>query len=102
MNDNTGVKQPPQHNTVGTPCNIVANCTSGKPAHYIVGGKYACIEHKDVAYRLAARRGKKQVEASLPEVEADLGFEPEVEVEEELQEVSGIGIRFRGTVDGDD
>jgi hypothetical protein len=69
----TTMKQEPQHNTKGTPCNIVTNCKSGKPALYIVGGKFACIEHKDEAFKL---QRKHRTKVTLPDV---AGFEPEVD-----------------------
>ena len=77
------MKQEPQHSTKGTPCNIVRDCKSGSPALYVVGKKFACIEHKDLAYKLA----KKQ-RASQP-VLPDVGtFEPEIEtVEIEVEEI---------------
>jgi hypothetical protein len=75
-NGDFSTKAPPQHNTKGTPCDIVAGCTSGKPALYVVAGKYACVEHRDVAYQQA----KKHWQASpLPSVGQ---FEPEVETVE--------------------
>jgi len=70
------VKQPPQFNTKGTPCNIVDDCTSGKPALYVVGTKYACIEHRQNAFDMA----KKGVRTPTPEPEVE--FTPEVETVE--------------------
>jgi len=74
------VKQPPTFNSKGTPCNIVDNCTSGKPALYVVGKLFACIEHRDNAFDLAKKKGRApepepEVEAFAPEIET-------VEVEE--------------------
>jgi hypothetical protein len=85
------VKAEPQHNTRGTPCNIVPNCTSGKPAFYVVGKKFACIDHKDTAFRMA----KRVRHAALPKV----GFEPEIETVE-VQEVEvGRFARMAGVDD---
>lgn len=78
-------KQPPQFNTKGTPCDIVPDCKSGKPAFYVVNGKHACIDHKDVAYRLA-KRGNR---TTAPEPQES--FEPEIEsVEVEEVEVGKL------------
>lgn len=95
---NSSIKSEPQHNTKGTPCNIVRNCKSGKPAMYIVGSgsklKYACADHKREAFTLQAGRRE------MPEPEAAKGFEPEIE---DVSEVA-VGISFKAgkTVDGDD
>lgn len=73
-------KQPPQFNTRGTPCDIVPDCKSGKPSFYVVNGKHACSEHKDVADRLA--KGGNRTPIVAPELDS---FEPEmdaIEVEE--------------------
>lgn len=70
------MKQAPQHDTKGTPCNIVTNCRSGKPALYVVGKKFACIEHRDLAFQLARKRRQ---EPALPTIG---GFEPEIETVE--------------------
>jgi hypothetical protein len=79
-------KQPPQFNTKGTPCDIVPDCTSGKPSFYVVNGKHACADHKDVAYRLAKRGNRTPVVA--PELDS---FEPEIEsVEVEEVEVGKL------------
>jgi len=85
------VKQPPTFNSKGTPCNIVDNCTSGKPALYIVGKLYACIEHKDVAYEMAKKRRTPEPE---PEVDS---FVPEIEAVE-VEEVE-VGRFAQPTVD---
>jgi len=68
-------KKQPQHGTKGTPCNIVDGCTSGKPAFYVVGSKFACADHRDLAFALQKRHRTK---AALPEVD----FEPEIEAVE--------------------
>jgi len=86
------MKQAPQHNTVGTPCDIVKNCKSGKPALYIVGKKFACVEHRDVAYDLAKKQ--RRVEPVLPDVGI---FEPEIEAIE-VEEIE-IGQFAKMTVD---
>jgi len=70
------MKQAPQHNTVGTPCNIVKNCESEKPALYVVGTKFACADHRDQAYELARKQRRP---AALPDVGT---FEPEIETVE--------------------
>ena len=71
-----GAKTGPRHNTRGIPCTIVPDCRSGKPAFYVVGGKVACIEHRELAFQLA-KKGVRTV--ALPEVGT---FEPEIEVVE--------------------
>jgi hypothetical protein len=71
------MKQAPQHNTVGTPCNIVKSCKSGKPALYVVGKKFACADHKEQAYQMAKKQ--RRAEPVLPDVGT---FEPEIETVE--------------------
>lgn len=88
------VKSPPQHSTRGTPCDIVENCTSGKPALYIAAGKFACIEHRDLAYQKAKTHRHS---APLPNIDR---FEPEIEtVEAEEVEVGHFISIPQGTVD---
>ncbi len=85
------IKQPPTFNSKGTPCNIVSDCTSGKPALYIVGNKFACIEHKELAYEMAKKR-------RTPEPEPEVGaFEVEIEAVE-VEEIE-VGRFAQQTVD---
>ncbi len=72
-------KKRPQHGTKGTPCNIVDDCESGKPAMYVVGTKFACADHKAEAFAMQKRHRTKP---TLPEVD----FEPEIEAIEPAAE----------------
>lgn len=65
-------KSAPTHNSKGTPCNIVMDC--GATAHYVVGKKYACSGHKELAFSLL--RKQRRGEPALPDVGS---FEPEME-----------------------
>jgi hypothetical protein len=85
------VRQPPQHDTKGTPCDIVEGC--GKTAFYIVGKKFACGDHRDLAYETAKKRRFVSKAA-----DAEVGnFEPEIEIvdadEAEVRQFAKLAVR---------
>jgi hypothetical protein len=86
-------KQPPTFNSKGQPCTIVADCTSGKPALYVVGTKVACIEHKELAFEMARKGTRTPSPVVLPDVGS---FEAEIETVE-VEEIE-VG-RFAKLVD---